>query len=769
MSGGVRNLRAMFENKTGDTSNSPPSRGRSPSNSVASSHSRPVSKVRASFVAVERSGEQGQLWGLRKASDVSSMADASKENESSVVDGPPLSMSKSTPEKSPGDGLGSILKGSSFVATPSKELPNKMEFLPEKSKGPLTATTANEQKQPQTNGIGARAADAAKKIQDKAKTAVKPNPQPIETTASSDKSPKKSPKTPTSAGLKPRGGVAKIQGVADSAKKAAEGREYTKKATQTNSAQSPTTPRSPAKSSTRKDQPRAAAASAPKSPAKPTSAPKSPAKSIKAPSAATAATEASAAHNRPNKVEITKKPAVHSDRPVKLPSAATATTAAYASHHEAPKVETTKKPAHSDRPVKLPSAVTATTAASAAHERSSIDTEPKKPAPRRQSAVTGTKPRLSTLGTQASLAKKASRASLADRPKSRASLAKPDDGFLARMMRPTQASSQKTHDKVQIDSPPRGKAAAPTSTKPIPRPSLNSQAHHDRANGQKARSEKLPITPVTPTSPKQARIVHQTPGSKKIETPKNGKTATGHHHHDHVDADGDYSKPPRSPVAAKHVKPASPEKAQSSEPAKDSTSRGRAHNDHIDVAGTYAEKGPNYVDASKNIEHETVQEPVEEGASSPVNGMDTPGTTNGAEAKAQETTPLPLTEPEPLSETKGEAQIPPPRSPLAEPVTEQAVTASESKTEVPSTSTRPAEPSTEAGSTTVETPERRKPRKLGPSKKNSVSNVQFEANVPRAQSSDQQAVLPKAEVPTTGEQESETQPVSSLLGIRGND
>src|SRR5271163_1121629 len=71
---GVRNLRAMFENKTSDlaTSTSPPSRGRSPANSEASLHSRPVSKVRATFVAVERPDEagQGQQWGLRKASDV---------------------------------------------------------------------------------------------------------------------------------------------------------------------------------------------------------------------------------------------------------------------------------------------------------------------------------------------------------------------------------------------------------------------------------------------------------------------------------------------------------------------------------------------------------------------------------------------------------------------------------------------------------------------------------------------------------------------------
>ena len=35
-----------------------------------------------------------------------------------------------------------------------------------------------------------------------------------------------------------------------------------------------------------------------------------------------------------------------------------------------------------------------------------------------------------------------------------------DEGFLARMMRPTQASKSKVHDKVEVKSPPRPSAAA---------------------------------------------------------------------------------------------------------------------------------------------------------------------------------------------------------------------------------------------------------------------------------------------------------------------
>ena len=554
MSGGVRNLRAMFENKTGDQSNSPPSRGRSPSVSVASSTSRPVSKVRASFVAVERSGEQGQLWGLRKASDVSSMADVVKENEYSVVDGPPLTTMKSTPEKSPVDGIGSILKGSSFDRTPMKEEPNKMDAIQEKDKSPRKPKAEGEQQKHQTNGIGARAANAAKKIQHKAKTATtKSSPKPIETTATAPKTDKKSPRTPTSAGVKTRGGVAKIQGVMDSAKQAEEGREATRKAATTTSVKTPTTPKSPAKPKI-VNSPRPT--TAPKPPAKSTkppslatTAPKSPAKSTTARSLATTATEASAAHHRTSTEPPKKKP-THSDRSSKLPSAVSAHTEASAAHTRPTELAPAKKAVHSDRPTRLPSAVTATTTASAAHERSFPDPQQKKPATRRQSVTHPVAPRLSSVGTQASLAKKASRASLADRPKSRTSINKPDENFLARMMRPTQSSSQRVNDKTQVSSPPRSKPVATTTSKATTRASLNGRAHHDHADkdgdyATKSANEEQPQT----HSPlrKKPSILKSKPATS---------TGLNHHsHHDHVDKAGSYAtKSPVSPAAPKQAK-----------------------------------------------------------------------------------------------------------------------------------------------------------------------------------------------------------------------
>ncbi|OAF60553.2 hypothetical protein VC83_03570 [Pseudogymnoascus destructans] len=71
-SSGVRNLRAMFENKDDSTTSPPQHRGRSPAPSIGnnSASPRPLSKVRTSFVAVERNGQTGIQWGLRKETTV---------------------------------------------------------------------------------------------------------------------------------------------------------------------------------------------------------------------------------------------------------------------------------------------------------------------------------------------------------------------------------------------------------------------------------------------------------------------------------------------------------------------------------------------------------------------------------------------------------------------------------------------------------------------------------------------------------------------------
>ncbi|KUI70231.1 hypothetical protein VM1G_06171 [Cytospora mali] len=65
----VRNLRAMFENRTQE---SPPDRGRSPAQSSTGTESpRPLSKVRTSFVAIEKDGRIGLQRNSSEASSIS--------------------------------------------------------------------------------------------------------------------------------------------------------------------------------------------------------------------------------------------------------------------------------------------------------------------------------------------------------------------------------------------------------------------------------------------------------------------------------------------------------------------------------------------------------------------------------------------------------------------------------------------------------------------------------------------------------------------------
>lgn len=119
-----------------------------------------------------------------------------------------------------------------------------------------------------------------------------------------------------------------------------------------------------------------------------------------------------------------------------------------------PPAFTKPRPKSPTRPVRLPGSATAPTAASAAK----MDAAP--------AAVA--KPRDRVLSNPTSLRPKSARTSLPaaskpaekvkDKPKSRMSTVSskaPEGSFLDRMMRPTQSSSQKTHEKVEAKSPPR--------------------------------------------------------------------------------------------------------------------------------------------------------------------------------------------------------------------------------------------------------------------------------------------------------------------------
>ncbi|KAK5064262.1 hypothetical protein LTR84_000095 [Exophiala bonariae] len=442
--GGVRNLRAMFENKGGDQSTSPPSRGRSPNPSEFSNGSRPVSKVRASFVAVERPGENGgpPILGLRRASEVSSLGgiqenatmDAGHLERSSSVRTdadirhdarPPYGRAQSSTNGTLDGGLGKILKGSAFAETPSKvpkttsvtsnaknlgealssgRLQNPTRDSPSKENGSANAATMV--KNMKTDGRSGPPPPTTLQTT-KSTQPIKPPPTRL-ATKSIPKSPvisKPSPKTPTSPVTSVKGGPAKIRGVMESAKQAQQARVESKPTLKQEKA--PTAPKLDTKTK-----------------AKSTS-------------------------------EVTKKEKAPASPQVARSS----------------KIIRAKSPT---RPSRLPTAATANTASSAAKDTHLSPTEPdfRKPVTKKSSTLSIRQPRASVSSTTSTLGKKPSRASLVnghdkhERPKSRVSVqaSKPDEGFLARMMRPTTSSAQKTHDKVQVNSPPRPRTS--TSHRP---------------------------------------------------------------------------------------------------------------------------------------------------------------------------------------------------------------------------------------------------------------------------------------------------------------
>ncbi|OAL29435.1 hypothetical protein AYO20_09172 [Fonsecaea nubica] len=432
---GVKNLRAMFENKAGDQSTSPPSRGRSPNPSEISNNSRPVSKVRASFVAVERPNENGgaPLIGLRRASEVSSMGEIKEnviEDTETTEKSPVLAVTtkkedaKTDPQTAPGanngtveGGLGTILKGSAFVEnTPTRPSTEAKHLVEAISSGRIQEKIPRPPSKP---GNESDAAEMVKKIQ--AKDGIVPGPPPtttLKTTKDAQpvkppptrqqinikpipKSPtvtRPSPRTPTSPKLNIRGGPAKIKGVMESAKEAQRAREAARLHTE------------------KSEKPQASA---------------------------------------PPKIDTSAKSSKKDQAPV-TPKAI--------------RSPTTVKPKAPTVPVKLPTAATATTASTAAkHDAQHSPTETdRKPVAKKPATSSTRQPRASSSASTFSLAKKASRTSLTnghDRPKSRVSAARPDEGFLARMMRPTASSAQKVHEKVQVSSPPKHKAVAPTKAR----------------------------------------------------------------------------------------------------------------------------------------------------------------------------------------------------------------------------------------------------------------------------------------------------------------
>ncbi|KAH6645360.1 hypothetical protein BKA67DRAFT_541589 [Truncatella angustata] len=431
---GVKNLRAMFEQKH-DTS--PPDRGRSPGPGTGpgtpsfgspTPSSRPLSKVRTNFIAVEKDGRVGLARDPSRDSVSASSRRLSNETES--ITPAPLQENNDPFSDNMANNLASFktnlandpIPESPAQSSPGKSSPEKgteqgaetPEITPcpnpdkivDEEESQTKLTPADPTVKTETNGKsnGLHGTPEAENKPKHTTTTTKSAPKtaaPITTSAKTASKPLKSPLPPK-------------------------------------------TPKSPAKEAPTAKVPErkpAAKATTPKA-AAPRS--RSTASSDKKPGAPELSPSASFVRAKP------KSPT----RPVQLPSRLTAPTTASAS-----KLGSSALP----RGQSQTRAPGNTAAPTAAH----------RPASRVSTATAGTSSSGKTLKRQASTVGRA-RPSLGpppklpskDHPPVRKDGHQVDEGFLARMMRPTASSASKTSDKTPV-TPPRKQAAPAAIKKPI--------------------------------------------------------------------------------------------------------------------------------------------------------------------------------------------------------------------------------------------------------------------------------------------------------------
>ncbi|RYP76610.1 hypothetical protein DL771_001679 [Monosporascus sp. 5C6A] len=444
---GVKGLAAMFEQR--GENNSPDDRGRSPGpprslGSPAPESPRPLSKIRASFVAVEKDGRVG----LRREHSGDSVSASSRRvsNDTGTTTPQPVSEKSDVFTENMAQNAAAFESNLSQVSSPKsvKQAPSPSKFSPKTpKKGDTTPDFA-------------------------------PNPNPDKITDEEETKAKLKPGMPTDKAAV-EGDQHTSNGIGDILKPTAP-TSKAKAATSSKPAPKP----DPVSTASTKPAPRAlkspitmtATKSHPKEPARASSA--APAK--KATSRATSgsrerhATASKTAASKPT-ATTGKKPAAVTPpsgtgfvkpkprsptRPVKLPSSLTTPTAASAAKHGNGTV-TAASPGR--RPVSRTSGSTtqslnANPASHRPHSRTGVSTA---------GATSGTK----TLKRQSSTIGRP-RPSLGPPPKQRAvdhPVAKRethvDESFLARMMRPTQSSASKTADKSPLSPPRKHNAPAP--------------------------------------------------------------------------------------------------------------------------------------------------------------------------------------------------------------------------------------------------------------------------------------------------------------------
>ncbi|KAF3065806.1 putative mucin-7 precursor protein [Daldinia childiae] len=505
---GVRNLRAMFEQKG---ENTPPDRGRSPGPSGISvgspspSHSpRPLSKVRTTFVAIEKDGRVG----LRREPSGDSVSVSSRR----LSDETDASTPQPVPEK-PEVLTENMAKNVSAFKTNLSEEPIPESPIP-------TAPPKSPEKSPEKS--------PPKK--ESRSPALAPNPNPDKVTDEEETKTKLLPGNPTEKSVSRGSSVAPASGRTSVSTNGSK----TKTTTTTSTKPAPKAISTAAKSVTR----------APKSPntLKPTGSTTKVSSGIPTLAPQKKSTPASSRErDAPKKTATTTttKPAATSNKkpaPIDLPPSG----AGFVK----------PKPKSPTRPIKLPSSLTAPTASSASKlGNGTVAAHPPRQSLSRASGnaqhlnVSSTAHRspsrqsLSGVSTT-STAKGLKRGNSAG-GRARPSLGLPpkpvskdhpiikrdghvDESFLARMMRPTQSSSSKTAEKVPV-TPPR-KQSTPSSVQRKAEGSAKKSVTRAQSATNRAKAaveQAKPAGKKSPTAKEVAPVVAQTETAEvAIETAK---------------------------------------------------------------------------------------------------------------------------------------------------------------------------------------------------------------------------------------------------------
>ena len=470
-SGGVRNIRAMFEAKNEQVS--PPSRGRSPaggSESVRSSSSRPISKVRTSFVAVEKSG----LLGLRKASDVgdTSASSASKIEEEAI----------DTESKEPGNTphADSANKGED---SKNEEPPAKQSKLVSRQKSSLEPSSDVKVEKAQLDGLAESTVPetsntGSEKAKGNIQSAPKPRAEGSKPHASSAKSTR--PSLPLGSGKNAATG------------NAAAGKSPTT-SSQSSTKKSTTTQSKPARTdSTSKSKP-VSKVSSPK-----LSSPKI-SSSGSGPAAKKVVKEASA-FTKPKPKSPTKPTGPRTSDGDFFSRMMRPTQSSSSKTHDANQSTSSSKPS-----TEQPSKRTSTSRTSG--NDGDFLSRMMKP-----TASSSSKTHESDAKDSKPLSAKVHR-----------DATKPTEGgFMARMMKPTASSASKTHEKTATtNSPPRGKTEADLSKlKAKNDKHLPSKQPSKAASGGPKNSSKPFKTPSKASEPAEIAELESAPTPSKAQTPK---------------------------------------------------------------------------------------------------------------------------------------------------------------------------------------------------------------------------------------------------------